>query len=56
MSELLLVAGAVLVEDELVLAGAVAVGVWLLVLFGSGVVLDVWATAIPADSSNAEHV
>jgi hypothetical protein len=45
------------VADWLVLlAGAVALGVWLLLLFGSLVVLDVCATAIPADSSRAEHV
>jgi hypothetical protein len=41
--------GVVLEDDEL------ALGVWL-VLFWSGVVLDVWPTAIPADSSKAEHV
>ena len=58
MSELLLEAGAVLVVDDWLelLAGAVALGVWLFWLFGSVVVLDVWATAIPADSSSAEHV
>jgi hypothetical protein len=55
MSELLLEAGAV--DDWLeLLAGAVALGVWLFWLLGSVVVLDVWATAKPADSSNAEHV
>ena len=53
---LLLVDGAVLVVDDWVVAGAVAAGVWLLLLFGSGVVLDVCASAIPADSSKAEHV
>lgn len=54
MSELLLEAGAV---DWLeLLAGAVALGVWLFWLFGSVVVLDVCATANPADSSSAEHV
>jgi hypothetical protein len=55
MSVVLLEAGAV--DDWLeLLAGAVALGVWLFWLFGSVVVLDVWATANPADSSNAEHV
>jgi len=37
------------------LAGAVALGVWLLLLLGS-VVLVVCATVMPADSSNKEHV
>jgi hypothetical protein len=52
MSELLLEAG----DWVELLAGAVALGVWLFWLLGSGVVLDVWATASPADSSSAEHV
>lgn len=58
MSVLLLDDGVALVVDDglVLLAGAVALGVWLLLLFGSVVVLDVCATAIPADSSRAEHV
>ena len=55
MSELLLVDGVVLeVDDGFWLVELLAAGVWLL-LFGS-VVLVVWPTAIPADSSSAEHV
>ena len=69
MSELLLDAGAALVEDDGVVlvvddwsallgvvAGAVAAGVWLLVLFGSELLGAVCATASPAHNSNAEHV
>lgn len=56
MSVLLLEAGAVLVVDDWLLAGAVAAGVWLLLLFGSVLEPDDWQTAIPADSSKAEHV
>jgi hypothetical protein len=50
MSELLVLDGVLV--DWLLLAA----GVWLLLLFGSVLVLDVWPIAIPADSSNAEHV
>ena len=56
MSELLLlVDGVVLdVDDGFCVVELLAAGVWLL-LFGS-VVLVVWPTARPADSSSAEHV
>jgi hypothetical protein len=69
MSELLLDDGAALVEDDGVVlvvddwlallgvvAGAVAAGVWLLLLFGSELLGAVCATASPAHNSNAEHV
>jgi hypothetical protein len=58
MSELLLLDGVVVVVVVVVVDGwlLLAAGVWLLLLFGSVLVLDVWPIAIPADSSNAEHV
>jgi hypothetical protein len=55
ISELLLEDGVVLDEGVVVVDDELAFGVWL-VLFWSGVVLAVWPTAIPADSSKAEHV
>jgi hypothetical protein len=57
MSELLLLDGVVVVVVVVVVGCwlLLAAGVWLLV-FGSVLVLDVWPIAIPADSSNAEHV
>ena len=52
---LLLVDGVVLeVDDGFWLVELVAAGVWFLLL--GSVVLLVWPTAMPADSSSAEHV
>jgi hypothetical protein len=55
ISELLLEDGVVLDDGVVLEDEELALGVWF-VLFWSGVVLDVWPTAIPADSSKAEHV